>query len=100
VADLLQRIEDRTARIAVVGQGYVGLVVAMRASEAGFPVVGLEVDEGRAKRLAAGDSYIEDMPDDVLQAALERGYRATSDPAELDGFDVARLAASAAVERL
>jgi UDP-N-acetyl-D-glucosamine dehydrogenase len=86
---VLDRIRDRSARVAVLGQGYVGLVVSMRASEAGFPVVGLEVDADRARRLQAGDSFIEDIPDDVLQAALDRGYRATDDPNELAGFDVA-----------
>ncbi len=86
---MLERIADRSARIVVVGQGYVGLVVAMRASEAGFEVVGLEADEGRAASLADGRSYIEDISDEVLQAALDRGYRPTSDPADLGGFDVA-----------
>ncbi len=61
----------------------------MRASEAGFAVVGLEIDADRAGALAAGHSYVEDVPDDVLQAALDRGYRPTSDPADLAGFDVA-----------
>ena len=87
--DLLRELDDRTARVAVLGQGYVGLVVAMRASEAGFEVVGLEPDEPRAASLAAGRSYIEDVPDQVLQAALARGYHPTSDPAELAGYDVA-----------
>jgi UDP-N-acetyl-D-glucosamine dehydrogenase len=87
--DIHGRIAERSARVAVLGQGYVGLVVAMRASEAGFPVVGLEVDERRAARLQAGDSFIEDVPDEVLDAALGRGYRATSDEADLAGFDVA-----------
>jgi UDP-N-acetyl-D-glucosamine dehydrogenase len=86
---VLDRIRDRSARVVVLGQGYVGLVVSMRASEAGFPVLGLEVDADRARRLQAGDSFIEDIPDDVLQAALDRGYRATDDPNELAGFDVA-----------
>ena len=87
--DVLERIQDRTAKVAVLGQGYVGLVVAMRASEAGFPVIGLEVDQERARRLAAGDSFIEDVPDDVLQAALDRGYLPTADATLLAGFDVA-----------
>jgi glutamate dehydrogenase/leucine dehydrogenase len=78
-AELLQKLEDRTARIAVLGQGYVGLVVAMRASEAGFDVVGLEPDEDRANLLAKGVSYIEDVPDEVLQAALDRGYQPTAE---------------------
>ncbi len=86
---LLRKLEERTARVAVLGQGYVGLVVAMRASEAGFDVVGLEPDEPRAESLAAGRSYIEDVPDEVLQAALDRGYHPTADPAALQGYDVA-----------
>ena len=86
---VLDRIADRSAKVAVLGQGYVGLVVAMRASEAGFDVLGLEVDPARAKRLAAGDSYIEDVPDEVLRAALDRGYRPSPEPEELAGFDVA-----------
>lgn len=89
MSPLLSRLADRSARIAVLGQGYVGLLVAMRASEAGFGVVGLEVDPGRAAALAAGRSYIEDVPDAVVQAALTRGYVASDDPARLAGFDVA-----------
>ena len=41
--ELLRRLEERTARVAVIGQGYVGLPLAMRASEVGFPVVGYEL---------------------------------------------------------
>lgn len=45
-------------RVCVVGQGYVGLPLAMRAVEVGHVVVGYDVDEGRVKRLAAGESYV------------------------------------------
>jgi UDP-N-acetyl-D-glucosamine dehydrogenase len=76
--------------VAVVGQGYVGLPLAMRAVEVGYDVVGYEANGGRAKRLADGESYVEDVPDDVLAAALTSGrYRASSDPDALTGFDVA-----------
>jgi UDP-N-acetyl-D-glucosamine dehydrogenase len=87
--DIRSKIRERTANVAVLGQGYVGLVVSMRASETGFPVLGFEVDERRAERLRGGDSFVEDVPDAVLQAALARGYRASSDPEDLTGFDVA-----------
>jgi UDP-N-acetyl-D-mannosaminuronic acid dehydrogenase/UDP-N-acetyl-D-glucosamine dehydrogenase len=88
-SDLVGRIRDRTARVVIVGQGYVGLPVAMRAVEAGFPVVGLEASTDRAAALAAGRSYVSDVPDDEVSAALERGYRAVSDPADTGPFDVA-----------
>jgi UDP-N-acetyl-D-glucosamine dehydrogenase len=52
-------------------------------------VVGLDADEHRVARLTAGDSYVEDVPDDVLAAALATGrYQASNDPACCDGFDV------------
>jgi UDP-N-acetyl-D-glucosamine dehydrogenase len=77
-------------RVVIAGQGYVGLPLAMRAVEVGYDVVGLEVDEQRAKRLAAGESYVEDVPEEVVQAALETGrYRVTVDDEVAAGFDVA-----------
>jgi len=79
-----------TQRVVIVGQGYVGLPVAMRAVEVGHDVVGLEVDEGRAKKLAAGESYVEDISADRLRAALDSGrYLPTFDAAALASFQVA-----------
>ena len=81
------RITDRTV---VIGQGYVGLPVAVRAAEVGFDVVGFEVDRRKVKLLNAGQSYVEDIPDGRLAAVIEAGrYRASHDPADLTGFDVA-----------
>jgi UDP-N-acetyl-D-glucosamine dehydrogenase len=79
-----------TDRLVVVGQGYVGLPLSVRACEVGFDVVGLDVDADRVKRLAAGESTVEDIGDARLQAALATGrYRPTSDAAEIAGFDAA-----------
>ena len=81
---------DPPARVVIVGQGYVGLPLAVRAVQVGFDVVGLDIDEERIKRLQAGDSYIEDVSDDELARALATGrFRPLSDPAELQPFDVA-----------
>ena len=49
-------------RVVVVGQGYVGLPLAVRAAQVGHEVVGYDVDEGRVERLAGGESYVEDIP--------------------------------------
>jgi UDP-N-acetyl-D-mannosaminuronic acid dehydrogenase/UDP-N-acetyl-D-glucosamine dehydrogenase len=77
-------------KLVVVGQGYVGLPLAMRAVEVGWRVVGVDVDERRAKRLAAGESYIDDIGDDELGAALRSGrYEPASDYGPAAGFDVA-----------
>jgi nucleotide sugar dehydrogenase len=61
----------------------------MRAVEVGFPVVGFEIDERRVKALQAGESYVGDVSDATVQAALASGYVPTSDPAALAGFDIA-----------
>ncbi len=86
---LLSRLADRTAKVVVVGQGYVGLPVAMRAVQVGFPVVGFEASPARVHSLAAGESYVGDVSDVELASALANGYLPTSDPADLAGFDIA-----------
>jgi nucleotide sugar dehydrogenase len=78
------------ATCLVVGQGYVGLPVAMRAVDAGFDVVGFDANANKVKRLNAGDSYVEDIADEVVREALATGrYRAVSDLDEVEAFDVA-----------
>ncbi|MGO8872151.1 MAG: nucleotide sugar dehydrogenase [Acidimicrobiales bacterium] len=77
-------------KLVVVGQGYVGLPLALRAVEAGYDVVGFDLAVDRIKRLANGESYVEDITDDRLGDALSTGrYRPTDDPAHMAGFDVA-----------
>jgi UDP-N-acetyl-D-glucosamine dehydrogenase len=78
------------SRVVVVGQGYVGLPLAMRAVDAGYEVIGYEIDDGRVKRLLAAETYVEDVPSEQLAAALATGrYLPTVDPASCAGFDVA-----------
>jgi UDP-N-acetyl-D-glucosamine dehydrogenase len=75
-------------RLVIVGQGYVGLPVAVRACEVGFDVVGFDLDQERVKRLAAGESITEDISDDRVAAALASGrYHPTADPADCAAFD-------------
>ena len=84
--DLLARIDDRTARVVVVGQGYVGLPVAMRAVEVGVPVTGYELDRERVAALGDGRSYVEDVPDARGRLARERrlpGHRPGRGPRRL-----------------
>ena len=79
--------------MVVVGQGYVGLPLAMRAVEVGHTVVGFDNDDDRVKWLGAGRSHVEDVPDARLAAALSSGrYRATSRPDSCRDFDVGVIA--------
>ena len=77
-------------RVVVVGQGYVGLPLAIRAAEVGHQVVGYDVDSPRVKSLAAGESYVEDVSAERIQAALADGsYRPTDQARDCGGFDTA-----------
>jgi UDP-N-acetyl-D-glucosamine dehydrogenase len=77
-------------KLVVVGQGYVGLPLAMRACEAGWDVVGYDIAGSRIERLQVGQSHIPDISSVELAAALRGGrYLATSDLAACANFDVA-----------
>ncbi len=73
------RVENRDLVIGVVGLGYVGLPLGVSYAECGFRVIGYDIAQGRVGLLEAGDSYIDDVPDDRLSAVLESGrLRVTS----------------------
>ncbi|MGB3409694.1 MAG: nucleotide sugar dehydrogenase [Microthrixaceae bacterium] len=77
-------------RLIVVGQGYVGLPVAIRAVEVGYDVTGFEVDETKVTQLNAGKSHVEDISAERLAAAIATGrYRASSSADDMADFDVA-----------
>jgi UDP-N-acetyl-D-glucosamine dehydrogenase len=83
------RLRNRTARISVVGQGYVGLPLAVELASAGFPVTGLDTDVERTKALNAGRPHTPDVESRKLEALLQAGrYTATADFAVLAGSDV------------
>lgn len=76
--------------LVVVGQGYVGLPVAMRAVEQGYRVVGLDLDARRIESLTRGESFIDDISSAKLASAVSGGdYLPSSDYADARGFDFA-----------
>jgi UDP-N-acetyl-D-glucosamine dehydrogenase len=85
--------EPAGLRVVVVGQGYVGLALAMKAVQAGHSVVGYELDDGRVADLAGSRSHVEDVPDDELGAALATGrYTPSSRIEDCHDFDVCVIA--------
>jgi UDP-N-acetyl-D-glucosamine dehydrogenase len=79
--------------VVVAGLGYVGLPLAMKATEAGHRVVGFDPDEARVELLAKGESYVEDVSASELQAALADGkFQPSARPRDCAGFDVAVIA--------
>jgi UDP-N-acetyl-D-glucosamine dehydrogenase len=79
--------------VVVVGMGYVGLPLAMRAAEVGNQVIGYDTDRQRVQLLASGESYIEDVPSEVLAREFGAGrFRPSSDARACAGFDIAVVA--------
>lgn len=74
--------------LVVVGQGYVGLPMALRAAEAGLKVYGLDTNNGTVADLNAGRSHIDDVSNEELATGLSRGFSATTDPAVVAEADV------------
>src|SRR3954464_6734333 len=70
---LLQKIETKTARVVVVGIGYVGLPLAAGFARAGFRVSGLDNDPEKVRLLNAGESYIADVPTSDLAPHVKSG---------------------------
>ncbi|WP_178361917.1 nucleotide sugar dehydrogenase [Mycolicibacterium hippocampi] len=80
-------------RVVVVGQGYVGLPLSVRAAQVGHQVVAYDIDEIRIKRLLTGESYIEDISDEDLNAILAAGtFLPSSEARACAAFDVAVIA--------
>jgi len=83
-------MSHHTERVVILGQGYVGLALALRAVEVGFDVVGIETDDLRIAHLRRGESYVEDISDDQFAKAQATGrYTASSQPRDCAGFDIA-----------
>ncbi len=82
--------EQAEQTVVVMGQGYVGLPVAMRAVEVGFNVVGFDVDRAKIEGLSSGRSHVEDITDAEVERALATGsFLPTANCDDLADFDVA-----------
>lgn len=86
---LLDKLATRTARVGVIGLGYVGLPLAAAVARAGFGVTGFDIDAAKPEQIHAGRSYIPAVPDEVLAGLVETGsLSATSDFSRLSSCDV------------
>jgi UDP-N-acetyl-D-glucosamine dehydrogenase len=86
-ATLQEKIAARTARVGIVGLGYVGLPLALLFSEERFPVTGFDIDTQKVDALNRGQSYIVRIPPTEIAGAQQRGFTATADYDQLAAMD-------------
>ncbi len=89
---LSRKIESRTARVGVVGLGYVGLPLAVEFAKAGFEVVGIDLSESKVGNVNKGESYIGDIHSEELKPLVESGkLRATTDFSAITDLDTVNI---------
>ena len=72
---LIQKLQDRTAVIGIIGLGYVGLPLAIRYAEAGYTVLGFDIDPDKPEKIAAGKTYFKHIPDERVQGGCRSGFQ-------------------------
>jgi UDP-N-acetyl-D-glucosamine dehydrogenase len=91
-ATLLERITNRTAKVGVVGLGYVGLPLAVEFANAGFQVTGIDLDARKVAQLNRGESYIQDVPTAAVAPLVKAGkLSATTNPGAVRDFDTINI---------
>jgi UDP-N-acetyl-D-glucosamine dehydrogenase len=86
-SELKNKIEQKNARVAVIGLGYVGLPLALLYTEQEFSVTGFDIDARKISTLEQGSSYIFRIPADEIQAAKKKGFTATAEYSRLSEMD-------------
>src|ERR1039458_2214126 len=87
VLELSQKISSRTARIGIVGLGYVGLPLSLMFSEEKFPVTGFDIDTAKVNILRARGSYIASIGAEEIAEACGNGFTATADFSQIADMD-------------
>jgi len=86
-SELIEKLKDKTAHIGIVGLGYVGLPLSIRFAEAGYNVLGLDIDNTKVQKISEGQTYIKHIPDNVIATAVKQGFEATSDFSRAEEVD-------------
>jgi UDP-N-acetyl-D-glucosamine dehydrogenase len=89
---LEEKIRERTARVGIIGLGYVGLPLAVEFAAAGFTVTGIDVQESKTADINAGKSYIQDVPEASVASLVKAGkLNATSDFSVISELDTLNI---------
>ena len=86
--NLVDRINNKSAKIGIIGLGYVGLPLAIEFTNAGYKVIGIDIDKNKVNLINDGKNYIRDVDDDLLKKVIDNGMlHATSDFSKVKELD-------------
>ena len=85
--NLLSKIKRHESNIAILGLGYVGLPLLLRFSEKRFRTFGFDIDEEKIQKLNVGETYIKHIDANKIKAAINNGFKATSDFSQIKNVD-------------
>ena len=72
--NLIDKINDKSAKVGVIGLGYVGLPLAVEFTNAGFNTLGIDIDDDKVKSINNGENYIKDVNDNLLKNLVDRKF--------------------------
>ena len=86
-SEIKTKIENRQAKVGIIGLGYVGLPLALLFSEQRLPVTGFDIDRKKVDTITQGGSYIFRIPAEDVQAAKSNGFSATAEYSRISEMD-------------
>lgn len=87
--ELIEKIRNKSARVCIIGLGYVGLPLAVEAGKAGFSVTGIDISEPKIKLINQGKNYIPDIQDEDIKKLVKEGkLKATNDFKQIGQADI------------
>ena len=84
---LINKLETKQATIAIIGLGYVGLLLILRYSSLGYKVIGIDIDQKKVDLLLSGKSYIEHIDSSLIAKSLTQGFKPTIDFSTISQVD-------------
>jgi len=90
--ELAKKICDRSARVGVIGLGYVGLPLSIEMAKAGFEVTGVDIEREKVESINAGICYVPDVPSETLRSFVTKGkIKATQSLAAVGNLDIVSI---------
>ena len=91
-SELIARITDHSAKVGIIGLGYVGLPLSMELAKVGFKVTGFDIARHKIRLLNSGKSDIDDVPDSIVKEMVTKGcFKATDDPRLVGKMDTVSI---------